>query len=90
MLASNLDIAGIGAPGFLTLWAKARGIPRSEVVGLSALSTSSLWLNTNNPNIKTLKDFGRKDKIAVPGIKTSLSAVDPADGCRQDIRRRRV
>jgi NitT/TauT family transport system substrate-binding protein len=75
MLASNLDIAGIGAPGFLTLWAKARGIPRSEVVGLSALSTSSLWLNTNNPNIKTLKDFGPKDKIAVPGIKTSLSAV---------------
>jgi NitT/TauT family transport system substrate-binding protein len=75
MLAGNLDIAGTGAPGFVTLWSKAQGIPRSEVIGLGALSTSSLWLNTNNPAIKSLKDFTPKDKIAVPGIKTSLSAV---------------
>lgn len=75
MLAGNLDIAGIGAPGFITLWSKARGIPRSEVIGLSALSSSALWLNTTNPAIKSLKDVGPKDKIAIPGIKTSLSAV---------------
>ena len=75
MLAGNLDIAGIGAPGFITLWSKARGIPRSEVSGLSALSSSALWLNTINPAIKSLKDVGPKDKIAIPGIKTSLSAV---------------
>lgn len=75
MLAGNLDVAGIGAPGFITLWSKARGIPRAEVIGLGGLSTSSLWLNTNNPNIKSLKDFTPKDKIAIPGIKTSLSAV---------------
>jgi NitT/TauT family transport system substrate-binding protein len=75
MLAGNLDIAGTGAPGFITLWSKAQGIPRSEVTSLGALSTSSLWLNTNNPAIKSLKDFTPKDKIAVPGIKTSLSAV---------------
>ncbi|WP_050470358.1 ABC transporter substrate-binding protein [Herbaspirillum chlorophenolicum] len=75
MLAGNLDIAGTGAPGFVTLWSKAHGIPRSEVVGLGALSTSPLWLNTNNPNVKSLKDFTSKDKIAIPGIKTSLSAV---------------
>lgn len=75
MLAGSLDVAGIGAPGFITLWAKARGIPRSEVVALGALSASSLWLNTNNPNVKSLSDLTPKDKIAVPGIKTSLSAV---------------
>lgn len=75
MLAGNLDIAGTGAPGFITLWSKAQGIPRSEVTSLGALSTSSLWLNTNKPGIKSLKDFTPKDKIAVPGIKTSLSAV---------------
>lgn len=75
MLAGNLDVAGIGAPGFITLWSKARGIPRSEVIGLSALSSSALWLNTTNPAIKSLKDIGPKDKIAIPGIKTSLSAV---------------
>ncbi|MEO8839094.1 MAG: ABC transporter substrate-binding protein [Herbaspirillum sp.] len=75
MLSGNLDIAGTGAPGFITLWSKAHGIPRSEVISVGALSTSSLWLNTNNPKIKSLKDFTSKDKIALPGIKTSLSAV---------------
>ena len=75
MLSGNLDIAGTGAPGFVTLWSKAQGIPRSEVIGLGALSTSSLWLNTINPGVKSLKDFTAKDKIAIPGIKTSLSAV---------------
>ena len=75
MLAGSLDVAGTGAPGFITLWSKAQGIPRSEVIGLGALSTASLWLNTNNPNVKSLKDFTAKDKIAIPGIKTSLSAV---------------
>ncbi|NWO91586.1 ABC transporter substrate-binding protein, partial [Escherichia coli] len=44
-------------------------------VGISGLSATSLWLNSNNPEIKTLKDLTPKDKIALPGIKTSLSAV---------------
>jgi NitT/TauT family transport system substrate-binding protein len=75
MLAGALDVAAIGAPGFLTLWAKAKGSPRLEIIGLSGLSTTSLFLNTTNPAIKTLRDFTPKDKIALPGIKTSLSAV---------------
>ena len=75
MLAGALDVAAIGVPGFLTLWAKAKGNPRLEIIGLSGLSTTSLYLNTTNPAIKTLRDFTPKDKIALPGIKTSLSAV---------------
>lgn len=75
MLAGSLDIAGTGAPGFITLWSKAHGIPRSEIIGLGALSTSGLWMNTNDPKIKSLADFTPKDKIALPGVKTSLSAV---------------
>lgn len=75
MMAGSLDIAGTGAPGFITLWAKAKGIPSVEVVGVSGLSSTSLWMNTNNPNINSLKDFKPSDKIALPGIKTSLSAV---------------
>jgi NitT/TauT family transport system substrate-binding protein len=75
MLAGALDVAAIGVPGFLTLWAKAKNSPRLEIIGLSGLSTTSLFLNTTNPAIKTLRDFTPKDKIALPGIKTSLSAV---------------
>ena len=36
MLAGALDIAGTGSPGFITLWAKARDIPRAAVTGGSA------------------------------------------------------
>src|ERR1700737_1002911 len=75
MLAGALDVAAIGVPGFLTLWAKAKNSPRLEIIGLSGLSTTSLFLNTTNRASKTLRDFPPKDKIAVAGIKTSLSAV---------------
>lgn len=75
MMAGTLDFAGTGAPGFVTLWSKAKGIPNVEVVGISGLSATSLWLNSNNPAIKSLADFTAQDKIALPGIKTSLSAV---------------
>ena len=75
MLAGALDIASIGVAGFLTLWAKAKDNPALEVRGLSGMSSSSIYLMTRNPNVRTLKDFSDKDRIAVPGIKTSLPAV---------------
>jgi NitT/TauT family transport system substrate-binding protein len=74
MLAGTLDIAGTSIPGFLTLWSKGRGT-RSEVVGVSGLSTCALILNTNRPDIKTISDFKPGDKIAVPSPKVSLQAV---------------
>ena len=75
MLSGALDIAGIGVPGFLTLWAKAKGNPQVEVVGLTGMSSSSMYLMTRNPDVRKLADFSDKDRIAVPGIKTSLPAV---------------
>jgi len=74
MLAGAIDIAGSGAPGFIALWSKARGT-KAEVIGVSGLSSTSLYLNSNNPAVKSLADFTEKDRIALPGIKTSLSAV---------------
>lgn len=75
MLSGALDIASIGVAGFLTLWAKAKDNPALEIRGLSGMSSSSVYLMTRNPNVKSLKDFTDKDRIAVPGIKTSLPAV---------------
>ena len=74
LLSGNLDIAGTSIPGFLTIWAKSRG-GRSEVIGVSGLSTSALVLNTNRPEIRTLADFKPEDKIAVPSAKVSIQAV---------------
>jgi len=75
MLAGSLDIATGGVPGFLTLWDKSRAIPQLETKGLSGIGGGSVWLVTRNPKVKTLADFTDKDRIAVPGIKTSFVAV---------------
>src|SRR5207237_9875337 len=75
MLSGALDIASIGVAGFLTLWAKAKDNPALEIRGLTGMSSSSIYLMTRNPTVKSLKDFTDKDRIAVPCIKTSLPAV---------------
>jgi NitT/TauT family transport system substrate-binding protein len=74
MISGALDIAGTGAPGFITLWAKARR-GSSAVVGVSALGNGAQWLDSNRPAVKSLRDFTATDKIAVPQIKTSYAAV---------------
>ena len=74
MIAGALDIAGNSIPGFLTLWSKGRGT-RSEVVGISGLSTCALLLNTNRAELRSLQDFKPGDKIAVPSVKVGLQAV---------------
>jgi NitT/TauT family transport system substrate-binding protein len=74
LLAGALDIAAVGTPGFLILWSKALGNPAVEVAGLSGISSTPMYLNTTNPKIKSLADFGPGDKIAVAGIKSSLPA----------------
>jgi NitT/TauT family transport system substrate-binding protein len=74
MLAGVLDIAGIGVPGFLVLHDRTRG-KKQEVIGIGALDRGSLWLNTINPKLKSLADYGPGDRIALPGIKTSYAAV---------------
>lgn len=75
MLSGALDIATGGVPGFLTLWDKSRAIAGREVTGIAGVGSGSVWLMTRNPNVKTLADFTEKDRIAVPGIKTSFVAV---------------
>lgn len=74
MLSGALDFASIGLPGFVTLWAKTHGTPQ-EVDGVSAVCTMDVYLDTRNPKVKTLRDFTSKDRIAVPGIKTSAVAM---------------
>ncbi len=75
LLANTVDIMGTGVPGFLTMWAKTLAIPSRAVIGVSGVGSGGMWLNTTNPNLHSLADFTDKDKIAVPGIKTSYAAV---------------
>ncbi len=73
ILSGNLDFASGGVGPLLTIWGKTQ--TNVKVKGVAALNSMPLYLVTTNPNIKTIRDFTEKDKIALPGVKTSIQAV---------------
>ncbi len=73
LLSNSLDVAATGIPSFLALWAKGKG--RFAVRGLASYGTIRIALVSRNPNVKTLADFTDKDRIATPGVKTSVQAI---------------
>lgn len=73
LMSDNIDIASTGIPSYLTLWAKARG--RMTVRALMSYGYIPIGLVTRNPDVKTIGDFTDKDRIALPGVKTSLQAI---------------
>jgi NitT/TauT family transport system substrate-binding protein len=60
-IAGQVDVAVMGIPPFLIGWDK--GIPWKVASGMNVMP---LTLQTNKPEIKSLKDFGPNDKIAYP------------------------
>jgi NitT/TauT family transport system substrate-binding protein len=73
LLSGSLDFAAGGVGPFVTLWAKTRG--NYNIKAAAALNSMPLYLNSNNPDVKTIKDFTDKDKIALPAVKVSIQAV---------------
>lgn len=73
LLSDSLHFAAGGVAPLITLWAKTR--TNYEVKAVSAINSMPLYLNTRNPNVKSLKDFTEKDKIALPAVKVSIQAV---------------
>lgn len=71
LLSGNVDIVNTGVGNLLLLWDRTKG----GVKGIVANSALPLTLITRNPNIKTIKDFGPDDKIAVPTVKVSTQAI---------------
>jgi NitT/TauT family transport system substrate-binding protein len=81
ILSGNLDFASGGIGPLLIIWSKTQ--KNYKVKGVATLNAMPLYLTTTNPNIKSLKDFTEKDKIALPGIKTSIQAVTLQMACEQ-------
>ena len=71
LISNALNFAAQGAPSLITLWAKTHG----QIKGVSSMTTYPLYLITRNPDVKTIKDFTSKDKIAVPSVKISTQAI---------------
>jgi NitT/TauT family transport system substrate-binding protein len=73
MISGNLDIAAGGIGPMITIWARTRG--NLNVRALAALNSMPLYCNTINPNVRTIKDFTERDRIAMPTVKISIQAV---------------
>jgi len=73
LLSGNAHFISGGVPGMLTLWDKTKG--RMDVVGVASISSQPMYLNTVNKDVKSIDDFGAKDRIAVTAIKISIPAI---------------
>src|SRR6187549_4024610 len=71
LLAGSVDILNTGTGNLLLLWDRTRG----GVKGIVATSAQPMTLISRDANIKSLKDIGPNDKIAVPTVKVSTQAI---------------
>ncbi|MGB0086915.1 MAG: ABC transporter substrate-binding protein [Rhodomicrobiaceae bacterium] len=73
LISGQIDFASGGVGPLVTIWAKTKG--NLNVKGVASLNAMPLYLNTTDPNVKTIKDFTDKDRIALPSVKVSIQAV---------------
>ncbi|MDB5514519.1 MAG: hypothetical protein JWQ17_1277 [Tardiphaga sp.] len=73
ILTGSADIAAGGFAPMMKLWDRTRN--NLKVRGIAALNSSPVFLVTNRPDIKTLRDFKPDDKIALSIPKVSYQAV---------------
>lgn len=72
LLSGAIDIAGAGVGPLLTIWDRTRG--SANVKGVASLGEFPNFLITNNPDIRSLEDFGPNDRIAVPAVGVSVQS----------------
>ncbi|HRD75129.1 MAG TPA: ABC transporter substrate-binding protein [Hyphomicrobiaceae bacterium] len=70
-LSGSLHFAAQGVPSMALIWDRTKG----EIKAVAAIANNDIWLNTRNPNIKSLKDFTEKDRIAIPSLRVSTQAL---------------
>jgi sulfonate transport system substrate-binding protein len=73
LLAGSLHFAAGGTGPAFILWDKTRN--NVDVRGVAALSSMPNLLVTSNPNVKTIRDFTDKDRIAMAGAGSSVQTV---------------
>ena len=73
LLSGNAHYAAAGPPAFITLWDKTTS--NMKVKGVAAMTSIPMYLNTNAPHLKSLKDLTPNDKIAVTAVKVSIPAI---------------
>src|ERR1044072_2428007 len=70
IISNSIDIAVTGVSNMLLAWGKTGNI--KMVAGVAGVP---FFLLTRTPNVKSIKDFGPNDRIAVPTIRASMEAM---------------
>ncbi len=73
LVSGNAHYAAAGPPAFITLWDKTAS--NIKVRGVAAMTSIPMYLNTNAPYLKSLRDLTPNDKIAVTAVKVSIPAI---------------
>ena len=73
LLSGNLHVASGGVAPFMILWDRTRGT--LNVKAVDALSSMPMYLVTNNPNVKSIRDFTDKDRISMAGAGQSIQTI---------------
>lgn len=71
LLSGSVEYISSGVAPLVVLWGKSNG----TVKGVAALISTPNYLNTNNPAVKSIRDFTDKDRIALPAVKVSIQAI---------------
>lgn len=74
LLSGAADYGTAALPSLLTLWEKTKGTP-NEVRAVGTVSNGAMTLYSINPDVKSIKDFTDKDRIAVPTVRLSFNAM---------------
>ncbi len=75
LLSGQLDVVCGGTSGGIIIWDKTRGKGPIEVKGVAGINSLAFYLFSSRAGVKSLKDFGEQDRIAVPAAKSSMQAV---------------
>jgi NitT/TauT family transport system substrate-binding protein len=81
LISGSLEFAGGGVGPMIVLWARTKG--SLNVKGVASLNSLPLYLNTVNPNVKTIADFTDKDRIGLPAVRVSIQAITLQMACEQ-------
>ena len=71
--AGLLDYASGGVVPLLRAWDQTRG--SRNIRGVAGLGLAPYYLNTVNPQVRALRDFTERDRIALPAKSVSVQAI---------------
>ena len=73
VLSGEVTVMAMGVPAAIAVWDRTRDSRKVKVIG--AVCAAPMYLNTTNPRVRSIEDFSRVDRIALPFIRTSTQAV---------------